>query len=394
MGDSIPGQRRICVMVTSGDTAHFLEGYLAALAGDGWSVTLICSPTHWIHEFAQNEGVNLRVVKLERDPAPVRDFIGLVRLIRVLRQIRPDAVVYATPKASLLGSIAATTLRVKVRIYEVWGLRLETTSGLTRKILHACERTTCALSTAVVANSFSLAEKMQELRVAGSRHIEVLGAGSSHGVDLEKFSAAASVSEPDAETSEFLRQTPGFTVGFIGRLHRDKGIDCLLNALVLCAEAGIRVRGLIVGGDDGAEISYLIEQSRAKVPIHRVDEVADIRPYLRAMGVLVLMSLREGFPNVVLEAASMGVPAIVADSTGTVDSVVDGMTGFVVPVNNSAMLASRISELAADTELGMRLGDAARDRVAAEFAQRAVWDLHHKYFANQYETAVGPIGEP
>jgi len=72
-------------------------------------------------------------------------------------------------------------------------------------------------------------------------------------------------------------------------------------------------------------------------------------------------------PNVVLEAAAMGVPAITTDATGAIDSVEDGVTGLIVPVDDSAALAAAIDRLLGNAPLRTRLGAAARARAVADF---------------------------
>jgi glycosyltransferase involved in cell wall biosynthesis len=91
------------------------------------------------------------------------------------------------------------------------------------------------------------------------------------------------------------------------------------------------------------------------------------------MDVLVLMSLREGFPNVVLEAAALEVPSIVSNATGCIDSVIDGQTGLIVPVGNLDGLSNAIKKLSTDAELRAKLGINARNWVTKEFDQEIVF---------------------
>lgn len=372
---------KICIIVTAESTAlTFLDGYLAFLSEQGWEVVLVCSPGQRLDAFSERERVNVRPLPMRRDPSPLHDLVSLCRLTVLLRRLRPDVLVYATPKASLLGSLAGTLARVRARVYELWGLRLETTTGATFRVLRILEKLTIRLSTSVVANSPSLASQVQNLALAERRTVHVLGAGSSHGVDSERFSRDALTTKLDLETQTFLDSTQGLTIGFVGRLHPDKGVDLLLDAIDICLGQGLAVRALLVGADEGAGFA---ERVRAHSSIHSVGSVSDTRGYVKVMDLLVLASLREGFPNVVIEAAAMEVPAIVANSTGTVDSVVDGLTGIVVNVGDVCQLASAIADLCMDHDRRMRMGKAARDWVTTEFAQHRVWRLHADHFADE-----------
>jgi glycosyltransferase involved in cell wall biosynthesis len=106
---------------------------------------------------------------------------------------------------------------------------------------------------------------------------------------------------------------------------------------------------------------------------HSVEWLEDVAPALLACDVLCLPTHREGFPNVVLEAAAAGRPTVTTTATGARDSVIDGVTGFLVPVGAPTGLAKALAELAADPALRERLGAAARVRAVEDFAPADVW---------------------
>lgn len=369
--------RHVCIMVTSSVTATtFLGGYLAFLREDGWEVTLVCSEGPGVVDLARAAGARYEALRMEREPSPLRDFGAVLRAVRLLRRIRPDVLVYATPKAALIGSLAGWVARVPRRVYELWGLRLETSSGVARRVFTLLERVTMRLSTQVIANSRSLAVRAADLGLPGSKEVVVLGAGSSHGVDADRFSLDASIPPLEPALRRSLGRTSAPVIGFIGRLHPDKGIDTLFQALRICADRGAEAQLLIVGGDEGARVDERIDGHRTTISVHVTGFAPDVRPMLRAMDVLVLPSRREGFPNVVLEAAAMTVPAIVSDATGCVDSVIDGTTGVIVPVGDADRLAAELMALLENRTERERLGSAARARAVADFDPRKVWALH------------------
>ncbi|MFF2637611.1 glycosyltransferase [Microbacterium sp. NPDC057961] len=356
-------------MVTAGVTARlFMRGYAMFLAQAGYEVTLVANDVSDISRALAEAGVAAFSLPMRRDPSPMQDVRSLGRMISLMRRIRPDAVIYATPKASLLASIAARLVRVPVRIYELWGIRFETASGAARRIFRGIEQTIAASSTAILANSASLADQAIRLGITKAGRIEVPASGSSHGVDSGHFSPAAPRPALDVDTARFLEQYAGTTIGYIGRLHPDKGVETLLEAAALVREDGLEVRVVLVGGDEGLDI-----RNERRFPVHRTGEAGDVRPYLAEFDILVLMSLREGFPNVVLEAAAMEVPAIVSDATGCVDSVIPGVTGVVVPVGDVAGLREALKAVATDPTWARQMGIAARGRAVEAFEPRVVW---------------------
>lgn len=375
---------RLLIAVTAEVTARlFTSGYAAFLADQGYDVHLVADGIDALSPELADRGVTVHSLSMSRDPNLLTDGPSLVAMVRLVRSLRPDVVIYATPKASLLAALASWFARVPVRIYALWGIRFETATGAGRIILRTFERVIAGLSTAVVANSASLADRASQLGITSRRRISVPGHGSSHGVDALRFDREAERPPIDDETAAFLRDGDDFTVGYVGRLHPDKGVDTLLEAAALLSARDRSVQVVLVGGDEGA-LTTPIERVRK---VHQTGEVADVRPYLVEFDLLVLMSLREGFPNVVLEAAAMGVPSIVSDATGCVDAVLDGQTGRIIARGDASSLAENIDDLRSQPGLRLALGAAARERAVRDFDQNAVWSAHERHIAAQLAAA-------
>lgn len=375
---------RVLLAVTAEATARvFTRGYAEFLAESGYDVHLVANGIDELAPSLAARGVTAHSLAMSRDPDLRKDGSSLFAMLRLVRSVRPDVVIYATPKASLLTSLAAWYCRIPVRVYAMWGIRFETVEGRGRTVLRALERVIARLSTAVIANSSSLADKAATLGITDRRRIAVPGHGSSHGVDARRFSPDAERPALDEETAAFLAPDTELTVGYVGRLHPDKGVDTLLDAAALLSDRGQAVRVLLVGGDEGA----LIMPADGRYALHRTGEVVDVSPYIAEFDVLVLMSLREGFPNVVLEAAAMGVPAIVSDATGCVDAVEDGVTGVIVPRGDVGRLAQSIEELRIHPDHRLRMGRAARERAVRDFDPLFVWSAHEQHFAAELARA-------
>lgn len=124
---------------------------------------------------------------MRRSIAPLADLLALFRLWWFLGR-RPDLVEFSTPKAGMLGIVAARLRGVPRRVYLLRGLKLEGTSGLKRRILWAAERVACACAHMVLCNSASLRQQAFALGLAPARKLIVLGEGSTIGVDVEHFS--------------------------------------------------------------------------------------------------------------------------------------------------------------------------------------------------------------
>lgn len=370
-------QRRIALVVTAETTVvHFLGGFASYLATKGWQVEVIAGSDGGLQHWGSATGVETKAIPFVRDPSPVRDLVALRALTAHLRRTKPDVVAAATPKAALLAMLAAAASGIEARVHLVWGLRLETAKQPSRSVYWAMEWLTTTLATLRIANSRSLAARMAALRLAPLNRVLVLGEGSSHGVDLARFRPGVCPAAGLPSSRESTLQ-----VVFVGRLHPDKGIETLTKAVEHCTADGFEVRAMLVGPQEGWDPESVSAAIRSRIVV--VGEQADVRPWIASADVLCLPSKREGFPNVVLEAAAMGVPAVVSDATGAVDAVVRDVTGLVVPVGSAEDLAVALERLADSPELRARLGTAARSWVEAHFAQEEVWAAHERVLRDE-----------
>lgn len=361
---------KIVVGVTSPQTCLVLAGRLRGLREAGFRVTLLSAPGELLNATAVREAVEAIAVPMERAIAPIADLVSLFGLAGVLRRVRPDLVEFSTPKAGLLGSLAAWICGVPLRVYLLRGLKLETSSGVKRAILLAAERIAAACAHVVVCNSESLRAEALALRVAAAAKLKVLGDGSSHGVDVERFAPGTS------EVRGKLGIPAGApVVGFVGRLTRDKGLPELIDAFDAILRAEAETHLLLVGWFDEAE-DALEEPLRMRIlahpRIHCTGMVAKVPPYYRAMDILVLPTWREGFPNVALEAAASELPVVTTLSTGSRDAVVPEVTGLLVPPGYPDAICEAVLKLIHDPERRRAMGLAGRAWVMEHYLDEHV----------------------
>lgn len=306
---------------------------------------------------------------MEREISPVSDVRSLALWFRLLRMSHPYAVNVGTPKAGLIGGVAAFLCRVPKRVYTVRGLRLEGEAGSKRALLWLMERIAVATATDVIAVSRSLGSELLKQRLVPPRKLWITGNGSSNGVDARAVQSAVFSAEKAALREKLGVSEEDFVIGYIGRIHKDKGIDTLLDAVDSLTDPSIRL--VLVGANEDPTMQGALAEAGRRVVAAGWSR--EPWKYLAVFDILVLPTRREGLPNVVLEAAAAGVPAVVTDATGAVDSVVDKETGIIFGVGDVAALALAITQLSEDRELAERLGNAARQWVEANFSQLAIW---------------------
>jgi glycosyltransferase involved in cell wall biosynthesis len=376
---------RLVVGITSPQTCLVLTGRLRALREAGFRITLVAGPGELLRQTAEGEGVESVALLMRREIAPFADLLSLFRLWRLLRRLKPQLTEFSTPKAGLLGCVAARMAGVPVRVYLLRGLKLETSSGLKRRILLATERIAAASAHLVLCNSESLRTEALAMGIAPAEKLQLLGSGSSNGVDVERFTPGPSD----------VRQRLGIplkaqVVGFVGRFTRDKGLPELIEAFDGILKSAPDAHLLLVGWFDAAE-DALDGELRARIErhprIHRTDFVADTAPYYRAMDVMVLPTWREGFPNVVLEAASCGIPVVTTFSTGSRDAVLPEVTGLLIPPGYPEAISEAVLTLLSDPGRRLRMGRTARAWVIEHFVNEHVLGLTTALYKRLVEQA-------
>ena len=309
--------------------------------------------------------VQVHVIAMTRSISPVTDTKSLLGWRRLLKQLRPSHVIGATPKAGFLSMLAARSTHVPHRILEVWGGRWDGIEGNRARLLRMTDKMAMSAATEVIAVSNSLADLVVSAGLRKSRPL-VLGFGATQGVDLDRF-------HPPGEP-------PAPSVGFLGRLAADKGIDDLRSVMELVhqrmPEVALRVAGDFDSADpiDAGTREWLETDPRVTL----IGHVAEVPQYLRSISVLCFPSHREGLPNAVIEASASEVPVVAWNVTGTRDAIIDGHTGSLVPLGDVERMADRICELVGDPALRAERGRAARALVAERFETAAV----HRAFVN------------
>jgi glycosyltransferase involved in cell wall biosynthesis/lipopolysaccharide/colanic/teichoic acid biosynthesis glycosyltransferase len=359
-----------------------LKGQAAHLHARGYDVHAISSPGPLADAYEKSEPVTVHRVPMTRTMTPLLDLVALIQLVRTIGRLRPAVVHAGTPKGGLLGVLAAWLLRVPVRIYHVRGLPIMTATGLRRRVLWLTERLACAAATHVLCVSQSMRGILDAEGICSLADSSVLLDGSSNGVDAGRFSETA-IGNRGAEVRARLGiPADARVIGFVGRLVREKGVVELMEAWRRLRAAHQDLHMLVVGpferGDElPAEVRVALEQDRR---IHLTGLEWDTPSFYAAMDVFCLPSYREGFPNVVLEAASLSLPVVANRIPGIVDAVKDGVTGTLVTTQSVDELEQALAAYVSSRELRASHGGAGREWVLRSFAQERIWEALDAYY--------------
>lgn len=354
-----------------------LKGQLKFMK-DFYDVVVISSDGDCFDEMLKEQG-NPRSyrVAMSRRITPFRDFLSLLALICIFIKERPDIVHTHTPKAGLLGMMAAWITRVPNRLHTVAGLPLLMAKGKKRKLLNFAERVTNACATKVYPNSFVMCDIMKKEKLASSEKMKVIGNGSSNGIDAEYFSSEA-VKESKHELREILGIADDVvTFVYVGRVVQHKGINELCDSMRKLIAEGIRCVLIVVGNFEN-ELNPLIPENEKFVKndpsVRFMDFQKDVRPYMKAADVLILDSYREGFPNVVMQGGAMGLPCIVSDINGCNEIIVNGKNGLIVAPQQVEPLYEAMKKLIEAPDILAAMASKARPMIVSRYDRQIIWD--------------------
>ncbi len=376
--------KKIVIGITAPKSIMLLEGQLEYFIDKGYILDLLGPNNVMVQDFCKNEGAGFLPVDIEREIHFLKDIIALVQIFIHLKKVKPDIVNLGTPKMAFLGLLSSWVLGIKVRIYTCRGFRFEHEKGILRFFLVLVEKMTSFFSHKIIC----ISESVKELGVnTGIFHPDkciIINKGSSNGVDLNRFNKNnISLAETEQLRKE-LSLNNCFVFGFVGRLIDRKGINELFHAFKILFNDIPSLKLLIVGPIEENQIAdkklisnmgkhpgVVLAGSQKKVPL-----------FLSVMDVFVLPAWWEGFGNVLIQAAAMGVPVIGTDSTGVKDAISNNYNGLIVEPKSINALAEAMRSLYLNEDLRKRLG---RNGIewAENFKNEIIWKgMEELYLAN------------
>jgi glycosyltransferase involved in cell wall biosynthesis len=201
------------------------------------------------------------------------------------------------------------------------------------------------------------------------------------------------------DTEEYVRRRPvaeakarlGFPVGCfllggVGRLEPEKAFDLLLRAARGLVDSGVDARVVVLGeGGDRGRLEALAGELGIADRVSLPGWQADVRDYFEAMDLFVLSSLREGLPNVLLEAMAMEVPCVATRIAGIPRLIPDGRSGRLVPPDDVGALTAAVLDLARDPDLRDQFRKAGRRTVETRYS----FPVRMRKLAGVYDDLLG-----
>ena len=288
-------------------------------------------------------GVPVYEVPMRRGIAPAADALSLVRLVRAIRKVRPDVIHAHSSKAGFLARVAGACCRVPVVYTPHVFPFLMACGARSRRLYRLLERGVRGATAAVIAVS---EEEVREALLLGYARDRVFLI--RNGVTPCESGAVAA------------REKGALSVGFFGRLTRQKGPDIFLDA-ASCVVAHLPQVSFVITGDgemaaalrERAEALQLTASVKFKGACPQSETVAR----MREVDVVVVPSRWEGCPYAVLEAFQAGVPLVASAVGGVPDLVKNGVSGVLVAAEDAEALCDAVLGLLRDPQRRRRLAE-------------------------------------
>ena len=363
-------------LVVGGAQENTVASVLGLRQKPGVEVHLLSGPTTGPEgslesELARLPDVLTRVPALVRPIHPLKDWLALRQLEKILREQKPDIVHTHSGKAGILGRLAARRAGVPVIVHHIHGPSFGPFQGPPANwIFTAAERYAAGVTTHFVCS----AQAMTRLYLAAGIGRPEMYTRIFSGFPVEPFL--------NATNDLALRRQLGlnenhFVIGKIARLFKLKGHADLLAAFQNILPQIPHVRLLLVG--DGALRNEIENQVRAlglqdKVIFTGLVPPGEVPRYVGIMDCLAHLSAREALSRALPQALAAGKPVVAYNFDGADEVCLEGETGFLVHTGDTATVAQRLLQLAGDAPLRERLGRQGQQFVRENFAVEQMVD--------------------
>jgi len=356
---------------------YLLPGQMHFMANNGFDVLMISADGKELAEVIEKEQCRHIVVPMTRKITPLQDIKCLFHLIKIFRKEKPDIVHSHTPKAGLLGMLAAKLSGVKVRIHTVAGLPLMVEKGFKYQLLKFIEKLTYAAAGHVWPNSNSLLQFILKNKLCKTSKLKIIAKGSTNGIQLDRFKKENLDPKiiDEIKTQINYSQQNRYLLS-IGRLVVDKGITELVHVFTQLQKTNGDLI-LILAGEYETTLDPLPEETLQEIEVNpsiiHIHWTTQVEYYMHLADFFIFPSHREGFPNVLLQSGAMGLPIICSHITGNIDIVTNNETGLIFDKGNEQQMLSLLNYALLHPQHMQRMAKKLQQEIKENYPQENIW---------------------
>lgn len=301
-----------------------------------------------------NLGFKIHKINFKRKSFDLINFIGsIISILIILLKIKPQILHIVSIRSIVLGGLASLFTSVNSIVFSITGIgSIYIQSSFSSKIrfyivnflLKIIFKNTNSKKVFIFQNKDDLKFFKKLAKIKRKDYFIIKGSG----IKINK-------------NNKYLKiQNKVLKVLMASRLIADKGVYEYIDAAKLCRKLKLNFEFLLIGDTDPGNPSNINIKKIKKLHKQKILKYLpyqnNILKFIRKSSIVVLPSYREGFPKVLIEAASQGRPVITTNVPGCRDAVVNRKTGFLIPVKNSTILAKTIIKLSSNKKLLNQMG--------------------------------------
>lgn len=350
---------KICHIATAslgGGASKNIAYTLQGLDKSRYGIDFVIGRYH-TEKVTEIENVNLIVFNtLVRKAKPLLDLITILRLLVLIRSRKYDIVHTHQPKAGFLGTVAAWMARAPVIIHGIYGTTFHRSqSYFVQRFYIFLEKLAAKLADCNVVNGEDMKRKYIENGIGDPAMYCVIYSG----INLSEFYKARNF--PETIVHEKRKQLgvgkDDIIIGNVALLEPQKGHIYSIEAAKRIVVENPRAKFLFAGsGYYREELERLVSENALSQSIIFTGYRTDIAEVMSTFDILLLTSIREGLPQVFVQASLLGKPIVTFDVEGSNQIVNETKNGFVVPLKDVNQLVERLKYLINNLSLAKEIG--------------------------------------
>lgn len=350
---------RVLDFINTDECARELLSYRVAQVneGDTYANDICCADGRYVASLRER-GRTVHIMNTPRSLSPFRLIGAIVATFRLLRRERYDIIHTHTSVPGMVGRVAACLARTRFVVHQFHGFHHhDGMPTLKRRLFVSVERVLVWFADKVLFQNEKDRDECLRHRIAPRRKMVVIG----NGVQLTRF---RSLPEPDNDPPVLI---------CVARLEPVKNHMMLLEAARILKDRGVPfVLNIVGGGELMPEYREWLRAHGLEPDVHLLGYRDDVAELITQANLCVLVSIKEGLPRAIIEAGASARAMVATDVIGNRDALVNGETGLLVPLDDSAALADAVQELLEDSDRRKAIGRQARAHAEQHFDERVV----------------------
>lgn len=341
---------RIIQVITLGNELYGAQRHVLdlseSLKAQGHEVILLLGTSGKTENAARSIGLQTYILNhLKRPIQPIHDILGIIELIKLFKELKPDIVASHSSKAGILVRIAAWWLGIP-NTFTVHGWSFaEGSAFLSRKFFQVIEKMIGWISCKVIVIAESDRQYALQLGILKSSQMKLI----YHGIRL-----------PEVDNTLLLKKNEKFTMVMAARFQAQKDHDTLIAALVPLKKNPWQLF-LLGDGELMTDIKNKVKEEGLNDKIHFEGAVDNVADYLVKADVFLLITNWEGLPISILEAMSYSLPVIASNVAGVKEEIEHFTNGILVPRKGVKEVTDAINLLYSDEELRRNMGKKSKE---------------------------------